>query len=156
MKNIAPLLEGLSQTPRLLKELILEFPEEKRIEQVMPGKWSLHEHAVHMAISDVYGFQKRLRQFLEEDVPVIEPLSGDTFDKDFFIKKDLMNALDDFFPMRQETIELAQQFPNGLLDKRANHPEYEVYTPYIMLRHLLMHDMYHMYKIEDLGFGITF
>ena len=52
----------------------------------------------------------------------------------------------------------AYQFISGLIRsadksiwiKEAEHPEYHIYTPYIMLRHRLMHDHFHMYRIEEL------
>ena len=56
--------------------------------------------------------------------------------------------------MEEITIELAKEFNSNDWDKLAIHPEYKTYTPYIMLRHLLMHDHNHLYKIEDMGFGI--
>ena len=34
--------------------------------------------------------------------------------------------------------------------RKAKHKEYIEYTPYIMLRHILMHDHFHMYRIEEL------
>ena len=63
-------------------------------------------------------------------------------------------SLNDFFEIRHSTIELAKAFNNNDWNKLANHPEYKTYTPYIMLRHLLMHDHNHLYKIEDMGLGI--
>jgi hypothetical protein len=33
---------------------------------------------------------------------------------------------------------------------RARHPEYDEYTPYIMARHVLLHDNLHMYRMEEL------
>ena len=60
-----------------------------------------------------------------------------------------------FFEIRQRTIDLAKEFKSTDWNKQAVHPEYKTYTPYIMLRHLLMHDHNHLYKIEDMGFGIV-
>ena len=152
--NIEPILNALSQTPRLLKELITEIDDELYAKQITKGKWSIHEHATHIAVGDIYGFQKRLKDFSIEERPTFEPLSGDSFNKDFFIKLDLQKALNDFFKIRQKTIELAESFDTNDWNKSATHPEYKIYTPYIMLRHLLMHDHTHLYKIEDMGFGI--
>ncbi len=149
------IIESISKTPVLLKELISELPKNRLTKEVKKGKWSIHEHATHIAVSDIYGFQKRLTQFLEEDQPVIEPLSGNDFDEDFFISLNLEDALNSFFEKRKETVKMAKALSSDLLNRQAIHPEYENYTPYIMLRHLMMHDHYHMYAIEDLGYGIT-
>ena len=153
-QNISPILLALQETPRLLKELMLEIDPKLYKKQILTGKWSIHEHATHIAVTDTYGFQKRLKQFQNETVPLIEPLSGDNFDKTFFMSLDLEASIAAFFTTRQTTLKLAKELDNDIWHKQAHHPEYKTYTPYIMLRHLLMHDHAHLYKIEDMGFGI--
>lgn len=153
-REIETILNALTETPRLLKELISEIDSEIYKKQMINGKWSIHEHATHIAVSDIYGFQKRLSDFKQKEKPIIEPLSGDNFEKNFFMELDLKKSLDDFFEIRQTTIELAKAFNKNDWNKLAIHPEYKTYTPYIMLRHLLIHDHNHLYKIEDMGLGI--
>ncbi len=153
-REIESILDALSETPRLLKELIDEIEPKLYKEKIIKGKWSIHEHATHIAVGDIYGFQKRLEDFRQKEKPTFEPLSGDNFDEDFFIKLELKKTINNFFEIRQKTIELAKEFDSNGWDKLAIHPEYKNYTPYIMLRHLLMHDHNHLYKIEDMGFGI--
>ncbi|MDC1540331.1 DinB family protein [Flavobacteriaceae bacterium] len=153
-REIESILDALNETPRLLKELIDEIETKLYKKKIIIGKWSIHEHATHIAVGDIYGFQKRLEDFKKQEKPTFEPLSGDHFDKDFFIKLELNKSMNDFFKIRQRTIELAKEFNSNDWDKLAIHPEYKTYTPYIMLRHLLMHDHNHLYKIEDMGFGI--
>lgn len=152
--EILTILKALNETPRILKELINEIEPDLYKKKIIKGKWSLHEHATHVAVGDIYGFQKRLEEFKQKDQPVFEPLSGDNFDDNFFIELNLEKIIDEFFEIRKATIELAKGFNDNDWNKTAVHPEYKTYTPYIMLRHLLMHDHAHMYKVEDLGFGI--
>lgn len=123
--------------------------------KIITGKWSIHEHTTHVAVGDIYGFQKRLSEFKNQEYPAFEPLSGDNFSKEFFLGLDLEQTLNEFIKVRQETIQLAQNFEPRDWNKEALHPEYKRYTPYIMLRHLLMHDHTHLYKIEDMAFGIS-
>tara|TARA_B110000971_G_C20024254_1_gene507962 strand:- start:156 stop:623 length:468 start_codon:yes stop_codon:yes gene_type:complete len=153
-REIETIISALIETPRLLKELISEIDSKIYKEKIINGKWSIHEHATHIAVSDIYGFQKRLSDFKQKEKPIIEPLSGDNFEKNFFMELDLKKSLDDFFEIRQTTIELAKAFNKNDWNKLAIHTEYKTYTPYIMLRHLLMHDHNHLYKIEDMGLGI--
>lgn len=152
--KIVSLLNALQESPRILKELISEIDPQLYKKAIIDGRWSIHENATHIAVTDVYGFQKRLEQFKNEDKPKIEPLSGDNFEAGFFMKLDLNKSINDFFKIRQRTIDLAKEFNENDWNKKAIHPEYKTYTPYIMLRHLLMHDHNHLYKIEDMGFGI--
>jgi len=116
----------------------------------MPGKWSIHEHACHIATGDQSGFIDRFKQFINEQRPIIKPLSGESFPPDYLIKMDLNEALDIFFEKRKELISLVRSADKSIWVKEAEHPEYQIYTPYIMLRHRLMHDHFHMYRIEEL------
>jgi len=153
-RKIKSILDALGETPRLLKELIDEIEPELYKKEIIKGKWSIHENATHIAVTDIYGFQKRLKDFKQKEKPIFKPLSGDNFDSDFFIKLDLEKSINDFYKTRKETLKLIEEFDSKDWNKLAVHPEYKTYTPYIMLRHLLMHDHNHLYKIEDMGFGI--
>ena len=82
-KQTETILNALEETPRLLKELITEIDPTLDEKQLIKGKWSIHEHATHVAIGDRYGFQKRLKDFKTLETPTFEPLSGDSFEKDF-------------------------------------------------------------------------
>ncbi len=154
-KEINSILEALNETPRLLKELINEIPKSLYKKEITLGKWTIHENATHIAVGDIYGFQKRIKLFKTETTPEIEPLSGDNFSKEYFINLDLDESIDKFFEIRKETIDLAKSLSNKDWTKEGEHPEYWKYTPYIMLRHLLMHDHSHLYKIEDMGYGVS-
>lgn len=153
-KKIDTILNALSETPRLLEELISEIDPKLYEKKIIVGKWSIHEHATHIGVGDIYGFQKRLKDFREKEQPIFIPLSGDNFDQDFFIQLDLKKTIEDFYNIRQRTVELTKEFDSNHWNKIAIHPEYKTYTPYIMLRHLLMHDHNHLYTIEDMGFRI--
>jgi len=154
-EKIDTLLKALEQTPRLLNELISEIDPKLYAREIIKRKWSIHEHATHIAVGDIYGFQKRLEGFKKYDIPRFEPLSGESFPITFFKDLDLKKSLNDFFEIRKTTIRLATEFTENDWNKLAIHPEYKTYTPYIMLRHLLMHDHTHLYKIEDMGIGIN-
>ena len=52
--------------------------------------------------------------------------------------------------MRRKTVELARTLSPEDWRKEATQPEYEYYTAKILLRHMLMHDNLHMYRIEQL------
>lgn len=55
-KDVETLLQALQETPRLLKELIIEInPELYKVKNVK-GKWFIHGYATHVAVSDIYGF----------------------------------------------------------------------------------------------------
>ena len=66
------------------------------------------------------------------------------------MKMDLKSTFTEFENLRKKVIDISNNLDKSIWNKEADHPEYKVYTPYVMLRHLLMHDHYHMYRIEEL------
>ena len=67
-RKIEPILKALEETPRLLKELISEIDPELYKSEIIKGKWSIHENASHIAVGDNYGFQKRLKDFKNQEI----------------------------------------------------------------------------------------
>ncbi len=153
-QDIKSLLNALNETPRLLKELISEINPELYKQELVKRKWSIHEHATHIAVGDRHGFQKRFADFKQLEHPVFKPLSGESFPTHYFMELDLFESIDAFFDLRQSTLTMARALHPNSWNKEATHPEYKKYTPYIMLRHLLMHDHNHLYKIETMGLEI--
>ncbi len=140
----------MEQSPIILKNLLMQMPSDLYKVKRISGKWSIHEHACHVATGDQSGFIDRFKQFIKEQKPRIKPLSGDNFPPDYLIKMDLNEALDIFFRTREELISLVSTADESIWTKEAEHPEYQIYSPYIMLRHRLLHDHFHMYRIEEL------
>jgi len=150
MKSITEITEALSKTPDILIELLNEIPTDLLKQRRIVNKWTIHEHACHIAMGDKFGFHKRMVAFKNELEPIFEPLSGESFDKNFYFEMNLNEALDEFKQLRSQTIESINNLESEIWNKNGIHPEYEKYTPYIMLRHLLMHDYFHIYRIEEL------
>jgi len=150
MNDIPQMIYCLKQSPIILKNLLTQIPSGSYKVRRIPGKWSIHEHACHVATGDQSGFIDRFKQFLNEEKPKIKPLSGDSFPSDYLIKMELNEALDIFFEKRKELISLVRSANESIWTKEAEHPEYQIYTPYVILRHRLMHDHFHMYRIEEL------
>ncbi len=47
-------------------------------------------------------------------------------------------------------MELLSKLDKSVWEKTATHPEYEHYSLYILARHILIHDHWHMYRMEEL------
>ena len=150
MKNLVEILSCLEKTPDVLKELLAGVPGSLLKKRRIGNAWSIHEHACHIATGDQIGVLDRLEQFREEDCPEFVPLSGESFPPDHLLKMDLDQAMARFFSDRAELLRQARNMDATLWDKESNHPEYIRFTPYIMLRHRLMHDHLHLYRIEEL------
>ncbi|MBI3793773.1 MAG: DinB family protein [Nitrospinae bacterium] len=150
MKELKAILNGLKNGPRLLRELITSCPPELLKKHRIPGKWCAHEHAVHFSTAQVM-LNERIRRFIAEKSPEFVPYNPvTTTPKDELMKLDLKESLKNFARDRRKFLGMAKQLSKKDWHKNAKHPEYTSYTPYIMARHILLHDSTHMYRIEEL------
>lgn len=150
MNDINEIMHDLEHSPKILGNLIHSIPTELLKRKRIPGKWSIHEHACHIVAAQPMLID-RFRLFLDEEEPVIEPyIPGKTFPDDNLMNLDLISELNRFSTLRAELLDVIHTFEKEQWTRKAKHIEYIEYTPYIMLRHILMHDHFHMYRIEEL------
>jgi uncharacterized damage-inducible protein DinB len=151
MEDIRDLLEGLRRTPRILSELIKSIPEDKLDLRRGEGFWTVAEHVSHLAQVQPM-LLDRFHRFRNEDHPEFVPyIPGDGEDEpDTPPRMNLPAALEQFSQYRNQQLMLLENADDITWKKTATHPEYENYSLYILTRHTLMHDYWHMYRIEEL------
>lgn len=148
--DTAHMLNSLAMGPTFLRELLSEIPEQLYKQQRKAGKWTIHEHAIHLTMVDDIMIP-RLVAFRKESNPKIVPYNPSKEESaGSLLDMDLSKRLDSFDESRTRLIEAFAALEPGDYNKRAEHPEYTEYTPKIMLRHLMMHDHLHCYRIEEL------
>ncbi|MFQ5606019.1 MAG: DinB family protein [bacterium] len=150
MNDLNDILDSLKRTPSILESLVKSIPGEMLKVRRVPGKWSIHEHACH--IVDVQPMLiERCKTFLREEHPEFSPyIPGKTVLTSHLIDMNLETALEKFREDRNDLLELVQDVDECFWLKEAVHPEYTKYTPQIMFRHILMHEHFHLYRIEEL------
>lgn len=143
-------LTMLGAAPAFLRELLAEVPAERLKAQLMAGKWTIHEHAVHLTMVDDI-MTARLEKFRSEIAPVFHSYMPSVDEEaGALLKMDLQERLAGFEASRARLVEAFRALAPADWTKVAVHPEYLTYTPQFMLRHLVMHDHLHMYRIEEL------
>ncbi len=148
--EIKKILNGLERSPALLRDLMAAVPAARLKEHRIAGKWCIHEHAVHLAqVQEM--INKRLHRFMTEKTPEFAPyVPGKSTPPDELMKLGLKESLRKFAAERKKFTGMLRQLKKKEWRKKAKHPEYDNYTPYLMARHLLLHDNVHMYRIEEL------
>ncbi|MDC8004693.1 DinB family protein [Aureisphaera galaxeae] len=150
MKDRKELIQGLQNSPVILRIFCENVDAQRRIEIRITGKWTLHEHVCHLAEAEKMIYD-RFQTFKNDPNPNFTPyLPGETVTEEDLIHRDLEVALSDFEMLRAQTVQLVGSFGADVWSKKAVHPEYERYDAHILLRHVLMHDFFHMYRMEEL------
>lgn len=149
-QEIDGVLKNLERAPGVLRGLIEEIPETFHKQNRIPGKWSIHSHACHLiAVQPM--ILARLNRFLKEDKPEFKPyIPEQELGEAALLQMDLNESLELFPEYREELFERVKKATPEFFSKPSHHHEYREYTPFIMLRHIMMHDYLHMYRIEEL------
>jgi uncharacterized damage-inducible protein DinB len=110
--------------------------------------WTISEHLSHLAETQEV-MLARIGLILKEDAPKIVPFTPD----DAALQKqkpDTAELLDRFCRLRDKQLNLIKRAKPADWAKSVTHPEYTKYSLEILLRHTMVHDHFHMFRIEQL------
>lgn len=151
MQDIDDLLESLQRSRSILAALIEGIPADRRHQRRSEGFWTIAEHTSHLAQVQPM-LLERLQRMRDEDQPTFVPYipGEDQAESDTPQVMEMAAALAQFNHCRAMQLDLLRRLARSAWGKGARHPEYEDYSPYILARHILMHDYWHMYRMEEL------
>jgi uncharacterized damage-inducible protein DinB len=150
MQSFATVIDALRRAPQIVVPLVREAPVEILRNRPAPNRWSIHEHACHLA--HVHGlFFDRLDLMLRGPAPVIRPYHpGEQDTDDFLLNMDLEDSLRRYAADRARLVERLEKLSEADWSRTAEHGEYRVYSVFIMFRHVALHDFLHAYRIEEI------
>ncbi len=144
------IVDALERAPAIVVPMVREAPAEILKRRPVARKWSVHEHACHVAEVDSL-MSSRLDVMLAEDEPVIRSYDPGRDDPDGrLLEIDLDAALDRYERERSRLVERLRGLTPDQWRRTARHDEYNSYSVAIMFRHLALHDFFHAYRIEEL------
>lgn len=151
LESLSAILQTLKLAPGILNELARSIPVRETTAVRRPGFWSIRDHVLHLADAQPR-MHDRFVRFRDEAHPEFIPFLPDSNSAPKpALKLDTIDeALAAFAQWRERTVVLLESMPDGYWGKVGAHPEYAAYTPFILVRHLMMHDHWHMYRIEEL------
>ena len=150
MQDILALLDCLKRSVPILSQLVQSIPEKKLHRRRGDDFWTPSEHLCHLA--EVQPMMLgRLQRFMNEDHPEFVPfIPGEGEADERPAPMVAAEALSAFADIRDRQVTLLEAADGDVWRKTGSHPEYEQYSLHILVRHILMHDHWHMYRIEEL------
>ena len=150
MSETAALISALETAPGVIIPMIREVPPRILKRRPSPAKWSAHEHACHLATSDAL-FRERLEYILSTPSPYIKSVQPTAEEEaGSYFDLDLDERLDSYVRERSELVEILKGLSAAEWQKTAVHEAFDHYSVLIMFRHVLNHEMFHAYRIEEL------
>ncbi len=144
------LITSLEEAPGIIIGLVHEVPSRDLKRRPAPDKWSAHEHACHMATGDDV-FRARLERMLAETHPAIHSMLPSAEEQaGSLLQVDLEQALESWVRERALTVARLRELAPADWLRTADHQAFSHFSVHIMFRHLLLHEMLHTYRIEEL------
>ena len=150
MQDRIDILDGLRRSGRILEAFVGTIPTEHLNRIRGDGFWTVAEHISHLAQVQPMLLERVLR-FMREDQPAFTPyIPGENEADDRPPAVEMPAALEAFNRCREKQVALLETADDLTWQKAGSHPEYTLYSLYILARHILMHDHWHMYRMEEL------
>jgi hypothetical protein len=145
------LIDSLANNVRILEAFTSSIPEAALHERRRPDAWTVGEHLGHLAEVQPM-LCDRIEAFGREERPAFTPYfppEGESPSSGTAVV-DPAAALAAFGRWRGRQVGLLSTMKASDWRKEAVHPEYRRYSLTILARHILMHDHWHMYRMEEL------
>ena len=150
MNNTQTLIATLENAPDIIISLVREVPPQNLKRRPSPNKWSAHENACHIFSAHAIYFS-RLDLMLSDPAPSIKTIVPSPEEEaGSLLNIDLDEALDQYVRERAHLIKRLKELSTEDWQRGAEHEEYSHYSVMIMFRELLMHEMHHAYRINEL------
>ena len=150
MSDTAALIAALENAPGVIIPLIREVPPEFLKRRPSPTKWSAYEHACHLS-GTVEPFLARLELILSAPTPFIRSIvNSPEVESGALLNIDLDESLDRYVSERASLVKRLKELSVEDWQRTAEHEAFSHYSVWIMFRHLLNHEMFHAYRIEEL------
>ena len=154
MNPILGTLESMRLAPDIVEQFVMEIPADRLDVERRPGFWTIRDHITHLAEVQPM-LHERLRRFRDEQSPDFTPFVPGTPDNQESSTAavpavPIPDSLAVFRSWRLKQIEVIAGFSESVWPRGGHHPGYSHYTPGILIRHSLMHDYWHMYRVEEL------
>ena len=150
MSDTTTLIAALENAPGVIIPLIREVPPQLLKRRPSPTKWSAYEHACHLSGTDG-PFLERLDLMLSTSEPFISTIhNSPEVEAGALLSVHLDEALDRYVSERASLVKRLQELSAEDWQRTAEHEAFSHYSVWIMFRHLLNHEMFHAYRIEEL------
>ena len=144
------LIATLEAAPGIIIGLIREVPSQNLKRRPAPNKWSAHEHACHISTGQA-AFLARLELMLSEPHPQIRSMEPSPEEEaGSLLSVDLEESLGRYVRERGLVVKRLKELSAEDWQRTAEHEAFSHYSVHIMFRHVLVHEMLHAYRIDEL------
>jgi hypothetical protein len=140
------IIVSLKNNVEILKTFLGNMSHDEIMHRVK-DYWTIYQHVEHLAESQKV-LLHRMNLFLSEEKPVIKPYGPNG--NDAAVRLPIQSHVDEFERLRNQQIVVIRNAGEEVWRKSGEHPEFKKYSFDILVRHALLHDGFHMWRMEEL------
>ena len=145
-ENLLKTFEGI---PEIIEKYFLNIPEDCLDKKRSEISWTIREHLYHVAgVQDM--LYKRILNIKNEENPVVKPYFPENEPEGVSLYESVQKAFSHYKEIRRKQILLINQLTESEFGKEAKHDEYTRYNIPIIINHMIFHEYWHMYRIEEI------
>jgi hypothetical protein len=142
------LIVGLDNNKAILRQFVSSMKDEE-IRRRIKDYWTIYEHLDHLVVCQKM-LLGRIEQFIAEESPVMRPYVPEDKPEVADEKRGTIELVEAFCELRDRQIALIRRADKRVWQKEGAHEEYSRYSFEILVRHTLLHDSFHMLRMEEL------
>lgn len=139
-------IASLKSYMAVLRNFVGRMSQEE-IERRIDDFWTIYQHIEHLVESQRV-LLGRMEQFIDEERPVIKPYTPDGAESP--TRPSIAVLLNEFDRLRRLQLKTIRKAGAGAWEKTGEHPEFKRYDFDILVRHAILHDGFHMWRMEEL------
>ena len=143
------LLATLSELPNIIEMYVSNIPVEVIDIKRTSTAWTIREHIYHI-VSVQQLLYERIDYIRTSEKAIITPFFPENQVDTNQRYKNLDAAFNEYKALRKRQITLLKKLSTKDFLKEAEHGEYTQYNIPIVLNHMISHEYWHMYRIEEL------
>ena len=147
--NKENLLSTFHELPEIIETYFKNIPEALLDKKRNETSWTIREHLYHIVGVQEMLYQ-RILKIRDEENPVITPYFPENEPERAELYKSIEDAFLCYKEIRERQLLLIRQIKEPDFYKEAAHGEYVKYNIPIIMNHMIFHEYWHMYRIEEL------
>lgn len=147
--NKENLLKTLQDLPEIIETYFKIIPEDFLDKKRNETSWTIREHLYHIVSVQEMLYQ-RILKIRDEENPIITPYFPENEPERVSLYESVNKAFLHYKEIRKKQILLINQLTESDFSKEATHNEYIRYNIPIIVNHMIFHEYWHMYRIEEL------
>lgn len=143
------LIATLKSVPEIIETYVSNIPKDKLDLKRNKETWTIREHVYHLASVQNMLYQ-RIELIHNTIHPIIEPFFPENQVSINKLYTSIQHSFNEYKSVRKDQMVLIGNLNKNDFTKEAKHGEYVNYNIPLIMNHMIFHEYWHMYRIEEI------